>query len=141
MSIKSGIVIKSNYNFDIGGFVKNILLILFSVVLAVLGQFFLKKGMLQIGEVPLNITTPIFLLGKVFKSFGLFLGFFLFALSSIVWLVVLSRVELSLAYPMVSMGYILTIFISWKFLGEEISALRWLAVAIISIGVFVLSKS
>ena len=124
-----------------GAEMKNLLLILCSVSLAVFGQFFLKKGMLQIGEIPLNFGTPFFLLGKVFTDFRLFLGFSLFALSSVVWLVVLSRVELSLAYPMVSIGYILTIVIAWKFLGEQISSLRWFAVAVICIGVFLLSRS
>lgn len=120
---------------------KNILLILLSVSLAVLGQFFLKKGMMDIGEIPLNFGTPFFLLGRVFTSIKLFFGFMLFALSSVSWLVVLSRVELSFAYPMVSMGYILTIFISWKFLGEHISPVRWAAVVVICAGVVLLSKS
>lgn len=120
---------------------KNILLILVSVSLAVFGQFFLKKGMLDIGEIPLNFGTPFFLLSRVFSSFKLFFGFSLFALSSIAWLVVLSRVELSFAYPMVSMGYILTVLMSWKFLGETINPLRWLALFVICIGVFLLSRS
>lgn len=120
---------------------RNILLILCSVSLAVFGQFFLKKGMLDIGKIPFNFGTPIFLLVRVFSNFKLFLGFTLFALSSIIWLVVLSRVELSFAYPMVSMGYILTILISWKFLGETISPLRWIAVIVICAGVLLLSRS
>lgn len=120
---------------------RNILLILFSVSLAVFGQVFLKKGMLDIGEIPLNFGTPFFLLGRVFSSFKLFFGFTLFALSSVTWLVVLSRVQLSFAYPMVSMGYILTVLISWKYLGETISPLRWIAVVVICAGVFLLSRS
>lgn len=120
---------------------KNLWLIICSVSLAVFGQVFLKKGMLEIGEIPLNFGTPLFLLGRVFTNLKLFFGFFLFALSSITWLVVLSRVELSFAYPMVSIGYILTILISWKFLGEVISPLRWLAVIVICIGVFLLSRT
>lgn len=120
---------------------KNILLILFSVSLAVFGQFFLKKGMLEIGRIPLNFTTPFFLLGKVFTNFKLFFGFLLFALSSITWLVVLSRVELSFAYPMVSIGYILTVLISWRYLGEHVSLLRWIGVTVICVGVLLLSKS
>lgn len=120
---------------------KNILLILLSVSLAVFGQFFLKKGMLDIGEIPFNINTPLFLLGKIFTNFKLFFGFTLFALSSVVWLVVLSKVELSFAYPMVSMGYIITILMSWKFLGEHISPVRWMGVVVICLGVLLLSKS
>lgn len=124
-----------------GGFVKNIFLILLSVSLAVFGQVFLKKGMMSIGEIPFNISTPFFLLGKVFTNFKLFIGFALFGLSSVVWLVVLSKVELSFAYPMVSTGYILTILISWKFLGETISPVRWIAVVVICAGVALLAKS
>lgn len=121
--------------------IKNVLLILCSVLLAVFGQFFLKKGMLDIGEIPFNLGTPMFLLVRVFSNFKLFFGFTLFALSSIVWLVVLSKVELSFAYPMVSMGYIFTILLSWKYLGETISPIRWLAVLVICAGVFLLSRS
>jgi len=120
---------------------KNILLILFSVSLAVFGQVFLKKGMLDIGEIPFNLGTPVFLLGKVFSNIKLFVGFFLFALSSVAWLVVLSRVDLSFAYPMVSTGYVLTVLISWKYLGESVSPARWLGVVIICLGVVVLSRS
>lgn len=120
---------------------KNFLLIICSVSLAVFGQFFLKKGMLQIGEIPFNFGTPVFLIRKIFSNFGLFFGFALFGLSAITWLVVLSKVELSLAYPMVSVGYILTLFISWKFLGEVVSPLRWAAVIVICFGVFLLSRS
>lgn len=120
---------------------KNILLILLSVGLAVFGQFFLKKGMLDIGQIPFNVSTPFFLIGRIFSNFKLFLGFALFGLSSIVWLVVLSRVQLSFAYPMVSIGYILTLLISWKYLGETISPVRWAAVAVICLGVVLLAKS
>lgn len=120
---------------------RNFLLILCSVSLAVFGQFFLKKGMIQIGEIPFNLGTPFFLFKKILTNFGLFLGFTLFALSAITWLVVLSRVALSFAYPMVSLGYILTLLISWKFLGEVVSPLRWAAVMVICFGVFLLSRS
>lgn len=120
---------------------KNILLILLSVLLAVFGQVFLKKGMMDIGEIPFNLSTPFFLISKVFTNFKLFVGFTLFGLSSVVWLVVLSKVALSFAYPMVSTGYILTLLISWKFLGETISPVRWIAVMIICGGVALLARN
>jgi len=145
MSIKSDIVVRlikdKIVNLNTGGVMKNILLILFSVSLAVFGQFFLKKGMLQIGEMPLSIGTPFYLLGKVLTNLRLFIGFSLFGLSAVVWLVVLSRVDLSLAYPMVSIGYVFAMFLSWKYLGEEISVIRLAGVAVICCGVFLLSRS
>lgn len=120
---------------------KNIFLILFSVSLAVTGQFFLKKGMMDVGEIQLSITVPVFLIKKIFSNFKLFLGFTLFGVSSFVWLVVLSKVPLSLAYPMVSVGYVFTVILAWQLLGEVVSPLRWIALAIICSGVVVLSRS
>ncbi len=120
---------------------KNFLLILFSVSLAVSGQIFLKKGMMDVGEIHLSLSTPVFLIKKIFSDFKLFLGFALFGISSFVWLVVLSKVALSLAYPMVSMGYVLTVLLSWQLLGETVSPLRWIALGVICSGVVLLARS
>lgn len=120
---------------------KNILIIMFSVALAVGGQMFLKMGMMQIGEVSLSASMPLFLIKKIFTNIKLFVGFSLFGISSFVWLCVLSKVPLSLAYPMVSMGYVLTVLLSWKVLGEGVSPQRWIALGIICLGVVVLSRS
>ena len=64
-----------------------------------------------------------------------------YAASSIFWLVLLSRVELSYAYPALSMGYVLITLVSVFFLGEQVSALRWAGVLVISLGVFLISRS
>ncbi|MCM8778968.1 MAG: EamA family transporter [Candidatus Omnitrophica bacterium] len=109
-------------------------LILVSVGLGVLGQIFLKQGMLGFG-------------GNFFKLFPhiiqspfVLLGFLFYFLSSLIWLIVLSRVELSYAYPMISLGYVFIVFLSWIIFKENVSFLRWLGVILISLGVILIGK-
>jgi len=62
-------------------------------------------------------------------------------LSSFFWLVAISRVELSYAYPMISISYVLVVFLSWLIFKEEVGPVRWLGVAIIIFGVYLISRS
>jgi uncharacterized membrane protein len=70
-----------------------------------------------------------------------FFGFASFGLSSIFWLVVLSRIELSLVYPMVSIAYVLVAIASWLFFKENVTLVRWLGILVIVMGVFLISRS
>jgi multidrug transporter EmrE-like cation transporter len=115
------------------------LLILLDIVLVVLGQFFMKFGMNKVGnfgEMPFAE-----FLTKSLSSYLVLIGIVLYAVSAIVWLAVLSKVDLSFAYPMLSFGYILILLISYFLLGENITVLRILGVALIMIGIFFLYQS
>ncbi|QGG49348.1 EamA family transporter [Heliorestis convoluta] len=68
-------------------------------------------------------------------------GFLLFGMSSLLWIVAISKVELSLAYPMVSLGYVLVLFLSWALLGETITLIRISGVLVICLGVFLIAQS
>ncbi len=117
----------------------NYVLLVLSVGLAVIGQLFMKKGMLQIGEFSLGV-----LAHKLFPMISnpfVFTGFVLFGISSVFWLVVLSRINLSVAYPMVSLGYIVVAFASIFLFKENVSLVRWLGIIIICIGVVFVSRS
>ena len=59
----------------------------------------------------------------------------------VVWISGLSRVDETIAYPLLSLGYILNAIGAWYFLGEAVSAQRMLAIAIIIIGVILLVRS
>ena len=61
--------------------------------------------------------------------------------SVIVWLMVLSRVDISYAYPMLSIGYIVTAFCGYAFFAENMSAVRWLGVIVICAGVFMITRT
>lgn len=110
--------------------------ILLSISLAVMGQVFLKIGMSSLKAQPAvtlivkGLTTPLVLL-----------GLFLYVLSALIWLIVLSRTELSFAYPFIGLSYILILIISWLFLGEDVRLIRWLGTLIICLGVILISRS
>ena len=62
-------------------------------------------------------------------------------MSAILWVVVLSNVEVSMAYPMVSLGYVMVVIVSWLFLGESVGWLRTGGLLLIIGGVVMISRS
>jgi multidrug transporter EmrE-like cation transporter len=117
----------------------NYLIFLASIVLSIAGQLLMKQGMNQMGAIPtsqiLVKVIPMFLNPWVFS------GLVAFGFSSIFWLVILSRMELSLVYPMVSVAYVIIALASLLLFKEGISLLRWVSIAVICFGVILISKS
>jgi drug/metabolite transporter (DMT)-like permease len=64
-----------------------------------------------------------------------------YALSLVVWIVGLSRVPVSQAYPLLSMGYVINIFLAWWLLSEVPNAQRVAGIAVIVLGVVLVSRS
>lgn len=115
-----------------------------SIFLAVVGQLLLKKGMWTVGIVyfRLNQLWPVFL--KTFSNFYIISGFSLFILSALLWLVVLSKLDVSKVYPMVAAGYILVLLASrWGIIvaREPVSPARWIGALVICLGVYLISRS
>ncbi len=110
---------------------KSLLLILLSVVCTVSGQTFQKLGMSRMGP----IKKLSFSLIKVFLIPSVLVGSISLVIGSFLWLIVLSREDLSFAYPLLSVGYILVTFISAIFFKEKVSWQRWLGVFLIFLGV------
>lgn len=119
---------------------KSILLVLCSVTPAVAGQLILKYA---IGRLNLSMeeTGPIGYYVKLFTTPIVLLGFLMYGVSSLFWLFILSKLPLSLAYPLVSMGYVLVVFFSWLLLREHVSIARIIGVGIICCGVALLAFS
>jgi multidrug transporter EmrE-like cation transporter len=122
---------------------KNLLAIVFSVLMGVFGQICLKYGMINIGKFTSHVTinNNITLLIKALSSPIILLGFLCYGISALSWLVVLSRVELSYAYPMVSIGYILVVVLSWILFNEHVTFLRLFGVVVVCCGVLLISFS
>jgi multidrug transporter EmrE-like cation transporter len=71
----------------------------------------------------------------------IFTGFALYAVSSLVYLNVLSRLDLSYAYPFVALAFVLVTFLSWYFLDETLPLLRIVGLALILAGVLTVAAS
>jgi len=112
-----------------------------SVIMSVVAQFFLKSGMERIagqGE-PLDIYSLNGLL-SAFSNLYILLGFSLYGMGAVVWLGVLSKWDVSKAYPLVGMGFLLTVLIGFLF-GEDVTLHRVTGVAFISLGVWLVAAS
>lgn len=115
------------------------LLLIVSVLMAVLGQLLMKQGMLEFGRFP--ITQLVQNVIPMFLNPWVFSGLAVFGVSSVFWLAVLSRLPLSLAYPMVSLAYVVVTFASIIFFKESVSLVRWIGVLVICGGVFLISRT
>ncbi|MGQ9602675.1 MAG: EamA family transporter [bacterium] len=127
---------------------KNFLLILFSVVFGVAGQLCLKHGVglvsAQSHQRIVNSLDPgsmiAFLSNAVLNRFVI-LGFLSYLISAAGWLIILSRMDLSFAYPMISVGYIIVVILSKYIFDEPVTALRIAGTLFVCFGVFLLLRS
>jgi multidrug transporter EmrE-like cation transporter len=121
--------------------VKFIPLILFTVLTNFLSQIMLKKGMSVIGEVGLNASSIVSsLLAAVFNSW-IFFGLLMMVISMASHLVVLSRVEISFAYPFLGLSFVLITLYGHAVLGESVNAWRVVGVLLICTGVALVARS
>ncbi|AZV56328.1 SMR family transporter [Clostridium sp. AWRP] len=117
-----------------------IVLILISVFLGAIGQVLVKYGAVNLNlDFTIKYLIPSIL--SILKNLPVMLGIVSYGLSFLIWIKVLSKVELSYAYPMVSLGYIITMVFSYFMFKENISFIRILGVAFIMFGVILVSRS
>lgn len=117
----------------------NYILLAVSILIAVCGQLLMKRGMQIFGS--FSLTQLHLKIIPMFLNPYIFFGLSLFGLSAVFWLVVLSRLPLSFVYPMVSVAYVLVALASMLFFKENVNLIRWLGIAVICFGVFLISRS
>lgn len=108
----------------------NIVMILLSVALSSCAQLALKKGMLSVG---FHLSLYEIIKAVAFNIY-IFSGVSMHILALIVWLYVLKNVEVSYAYPFISLGFLVVLFTSVLFLGETISTYKVLGTLLICTG-------
>jgi multidrug transporter EmrE-like cation transporter len=115
------------------------LLGLVAIMLLSAGQTSMKAGLNAIGGISLADGPLGFL--KLFQTPWVIVGFACYGLSSILWLDVLSKLDFSLAFPMVGLTYVFTLLIGRFFFGEAVGWERVVGVSLILGGVFFLIRS
>ncbi len=116
-------------------------LILFAVSLNTAAQILIKKGMLTIGHFDFTFGNVVPIFFKIIQNSFLLGGISLYVFSLGAWLLTLSRVDVSVAYPMTSLGYIFTAFMGYCYLQETLSPTRIIGIIIIMIGVILVTRS
>lgn len=116
------------------------LLVLAGVLLNAVAQLSLKAATAASGPIRLDVPGMTAGLSRVALVPWFWLGGACYALSIIVWLLALSRLPVSVAYPMLSIGYIVNAIAARFWLGEELGVARLIGIAIIIVGVFVVAQ-
>ncbi|MBP3346219.1 MAG: EamA family transporter [Alphaproteobacteria bacterium] len=119
----------------------NILLILSSVTLNALAQLFIRQGMIVRGKFAFGFEQVFSLVFGIFTNIYLLAGMFSYGISILLWMAVLSKVNVSLAYPFLSIGYIITAVLAYFIFNEPLTWQKIIGILIICVGVFVLSQS
>ena len=116
-------------------------LILAGVLANALGQVLLKRGMLDVGRFEFSASNIAPISSRIAGTPSIWLGLGCYVLSFTLWLMVLSRVDVSYAFPFMSLGYVVTTIAGHRYFDETISATRLVGIALICVGVVVLART
>jgi drug/metabolite transporter (DMT)-like permease len=120
---------------------KTLFIAILSIALSVMAQFSLKAGMSGDGMKAILAQPPSFRsLTYILTDKYVLGGFALYGLGAVVWLGVLSKWDVSKAYPLVGLGFVFTLIVGYL-LGEQVTPPRLIGVALICAGVFFVGRS
>src|SRR5215813_136781 len=116
-------------------------LILSSIALSSTGQLLMKLGMTS-GRVQAALaSTPFEALIAVVTTLPVFGGLCCYGLASVLWLLVLARIDLALAYPFVGLNFLLIMLAGYFFPGEHLGLLRIFGATLVGFGIYLVTIS
>jgi multidrug transporter EmrE-like cation transporter len=116
-------------------------LILTGVLLNAAAQLLLKAGTNAVGHFEFSMENALPVGMRLALEPHILGGIFCYLISLVVWIMGLSRVPVSVAYPMLSIGYVINAVAAWYLFGESLTALRLTGIGFIVVGVFLVAKS
>lgn len=116
-------------------------LILLSVAISALAQIALKSGMSSVAVQKTLAASPWDTLGAALLNPAVLAGLGLYGAGALLWLYVLARVDVSVAYPFVGLGFVLTAAFAVLILGEPVNALRLAGTGLVVVGVVLVGLS
>jgi len=115
--------------------------LLTGVLLNAAAQLLLKAGTNVLGVITLTRGNWADQFGRMAVEPHFIGGVACYGISLIVWIIGLSRVPVTIAYPMLSLGYVINAVAAYYLLGESVSASRWLGIGFIVVGVWLVARS
>jgi multidrug transporter EmrE-like cation transporter len=116
-------------------------LILSGVLLNAAAQLLLKAGTNAVGQFDFHASNIVPIGMKLAFQPYILSGMACYAISLVIWIMALSRVPVSLAYPMLSIGYAINAFVAWHWFGEALNAQKLLGIGFIILGVILVTRS
>ena len=116
-------------------------LVLAGVLLNAAAQLLLKAGTNRVGEFAFALENLVPVGAKLALNPFILGGLACYVVSVVVWILALSRVPVSIAYPMLSIGYIVNAVAAWLLFGESLGAQKLVGIAFIVVGVFLVARS
>lgn len=117
------------------------MLILLATVMGIFSQTMLKYGMNRLGPVSLRGPEIPAVVWQIVRSPLVIGGILVYGLGTFFWLVTLSRIELSMAYPFATLSHVLLFLVGWLVLRERVSPLRAGGVLLICAGMLLVAAS
>lgn len=111
------------------------------VLLNAVAQLLLKAGTNRMGEFAFSLDNVVPIGVKIATNPPIIAGLACYGVSVVVWIMALSRVPVSVAYPMLSVGYIVNAFAAWMLFGESLGAQKLVGIGFIMIGVYLVARS
>ena len=118
----------------------SLVLVLSGVVLNALAQSLLKLGTNRLGPIEFSAANAVDIALRTLTLWPFLLGFACYGISLVIWIVALSRVPVTVAYPMLSIGYVINALIARYWLGESLSASGWAGIGLICCGVVLIAR-
>jgi drug/metabolite transporter (DMT)-like permease len=121
----------------------NLVVIIFTVCMSALAQVLLKVGALKIPSerfTGVNSETALAFSSVLFSKY-IFTGMIIYVFSAAMWIWVLTKVDISLAYPFISLSFIITLGFGVTLFQEPLTAMKLFGTAIIMIGCVIIAKS
>jgi len=116
-------------------------LIVFTAVLNTAAQILLKAGMQRIGEFAFTSSNFLPIVTKIALSPFVLFGLIIYVISVSLWLLVLSRVPVAIAYPLTSLGYIFNAVAAYFCFGEHLTIVQMLGILVIIGGVYLVTQT
>jgi len=113
------------------------ILVFSGVLLNAVAQLLLKMATNKVGVIEASSALSLGAMSALFLQWPMILGLFCYGFSLLIWLMALSRVDVTLAYPMLAVGYVINAFAAQYLLNEQ----RWVAIGVIVLGVALLARS
>lgn len=116
-------------------------LLMLGVLLNAAAQLLLKAGTNRVGEFAFSMDNVVPVGWRLFSSAPILAGLGCYVVSVVVWILALSRVPVSVAYPMLSVGYIVNAVAAWMLFGESLTAQKLIGIGFIVVGVYLVARS